>query len=256
VKLATWNVNSIRARVERVLDWFDTRKPDVACLQELKCQDHEFPLEALEERGYQCATFGQKTYNGVAICARKALGLDDVVRGLGDEDTQSRYIAATVGGLRVISVYCPNGQAVGSEKYAYKLGWYRRLEEVVRAELAKHSQLVVAGDYNVAPTDEDVHDPVAWHEQILCSSGERAALSSLVAVGLEDVLRRLHPTGQFFTWWDYRMLSFPKKKGLRIDHILASPAVAARATAIAVDRESRKGKQPSDHAALIVELAE
>jgi exodeoxyribonuclease-3 len=259
VKLATWNVNSIRARSQRVLEWFDTRSPDVACLQELKCQDHEFPLAELEARGYQAATFGQKSYNGVAIVARAGLGLAEVSRGLGDDsptDTQARVIAATVGGLRVMSVYCPNGQSVGSEKYAYKLGWYRRLEALVKRELTSHAQLVVAGDYNVAPTDEDVHDPVRWAGQIHCSADERAALASLVDVGLVDVLRQLHPSGPYFTWWDYRMLSFPKGKGRRIDHLLCSPAAAARATAITVDRESRKGKQPSDHAAVILELAE
>lgn len=257
VKLVTWNINSIRARHERFFTWLDDRKPDVLCLQEIKCLDKEFPLADFESRGYQVATHGQKTYNGVAIAARRPLELDDVTRGFGDsgDDSQSRCIAATVAGVRVISVYVPNGQAVGSEKMAYKLEWYERLRAYVAAQLAAHPQLALVGDFNVAPTPEDVHDPAAWDGQVLFSLPERAALAAVCNVGLDDVLRRLHPVGQYFTWWDYRMLAFPKNLGLRIDHILASPALAARATTCVVDREARKGKQPSDHAPVMAEFA-
>jgi exodeoxyribonuclease-3 len=257
VKLATWNVNSVRARQERVLAWFDRHQPDIACLQELKCQDEEFPLEAFTERGYRLALFGQKTYNGVAIAAKAPLELADVTRGMVDgvDDQQARVIGATVGDLRVLSLYCPNGQSVGSEKYAYKLAWFERVRAMLARELAAYPRTIVAGDFNVAPGDADVYDPVKWGDAIMCSPREREALQALVSLGLEDVLRRVHPEGQFFTWWDYRMLSFPKGKGLRIDHVLATPPVAAQITSCVVDRESRKGKQPSDHAPVIVELA-
>jgi exodeoxyribonuclease-3 len=254
VKLATWNVNSIRARQERVMGWLRERAPDVVCLQELKCKDEEFPDLEVRGLGYHVATHGQKTYNGVAILARAPL--HDVTRGFGDDgdDSQSRCIAATVGGLRVVSVYVPNGQAVGTDKFAYKLAWLARLRAYVTRELARHPALVVCGDYNVAPDVLDVHDPVAWEGHIHFTLEERAALKAVVEVGLVDALRALRPTDQVFTWWDYRMLAFPKNHGLRIDHLLASPPVMARAKGCIVDREARKGKQPSDHAPVILEL--
>jgi exodeoxyribonuclease-3 len=256
VKLATWNVNSIRARLDRVLEWIDGAKPDVVCMQEIKCLDTEFPALEFQTRGYKVATHGQKTYNGVALLARAEL--TDVTRGFGDggDDAQSRCIAATVGDLRVVSVYVPNGQAVGSDKFAYKLEWLARLKTYVAKELAAHAQLVVGGDYNVAPEPIDVHDPAAWEGQVLFTKEERAALAAVESVGVKDVLRALRPAEQVFTWWDYRMLAFPKNRGLRIDLLLASPAALERAQSCVVDRDARKGKQPSDHAPVIVELAD
>jgi len=256
VKLVTWNVNSIRARFGRVLEWVKQQQPDVLCMQEIKCVDQEFPVDDLRALGYEIALHGQKTYNGVAILARAPLTLTDVTRGFDDggDETQARLIAATVGGVRVVNVYVPNGQAPGTDKYTFKLAWYERLRAYVAAAVGKHERFVVCGDFNVAPAPEDVHDPAVWEGQIHFSIPEREALATIVAAGVEDVLRRMHPSGQFFTWWDYRQLAFPKNKGLRIDHILASPALAARVRSVAIDREARKGKEPSDHAPVIAEL--
>jgi exodeoxyribonuclease III len=254
VKLVTWNVNSIRARNVRVLDWVKQHQPDILCMQEIKCLEKEFPVDDFAALGYQLALHGQKTYNGVAIAAK--LPLADVTRGLedGGDDSQSRLIAATVAGMRVVNVYVPNGQAPGTDKYAFKLEWYTRLRAYVAAALAQHEHFVVLGDFNVAPAPEDVHDPLVWEGQIHFSIPEREALATVVATGVEDVLRRVHPTGAYFTWWDYRQLAFPKNKGLRIDHILASPALAKRVRGCCVDREARKGREPSDHAPVIAEL--
>jgi exodeoxyribonuclease-3 len=250
VKLVTWNINSIRARHERFFEWLGSRQPDVLCLQEIKCTDKEFPFADFEAAGYQVAIHGQKTYNGVAIAVKRPLELADVTRGFADagDESQSRCIAATVAGVRVVSVYVPNGQAVGSDKYAYKLDWYARLEAYVAAQLAQHPELALVGDFNVAPQPEDVHDPAAWEGQVLFSPLERAALAAVCSVGLDDVLRRLHPTGQFFTWWDYRMLAFPKNNGLRIDLILTNPAAHALAVSTHINRSERKGQAASDHA--------
>ena len=257
VKLVTWNVNSIRARFGRVFEWVERNQPDVLCMQEIKCLDKEFPADDFRKLGYQIALHGQKTYNGVAIAVRAPLELADVSRGFedGGDETQSRVIAATVDGVRVVNLYVPNGQAPGTDKYAFKLDWYGRLKKYVSAALVAHPQLAVVGDYNVAPHPEDVHDPAVWEGQIHFSIPEREALAAVVATGVVDVLRQVHPTGQFFTWWDYRQLAFPKNKGLRIDHILASPALAARVTECVVDREERKGKEPSDHAPVIATIA-
>jgi exodeoxyribonuclease-3 len=254
VKIATWNVNSIRARKERVLAWLAKARPDVVCLQELKCQEAEVPMDELGALGYQAAILGQKTYNGVAILSRTPLG--DVRRGFDDggDESQARAIAATVAGLRVVSVYVPNGQAVDSDKYRYKLEWLERLRGFVAAELGRNERLVVGGDYNVAPAPIDVHDPAAWEGEVLFSPPERAALAAVVETGLVDLYRRLHPDEQTFTWWDYRMLAFPKNKGLRIDHLLVSRKVAAQAQSCVVDRDERKGQQPSDHAPVVAEI--
>jgi exodeoxyribonuclease-3 len=255
VKLATWNINSIRARTERLYARLEARAPDVVCLQELKCLEEQVPVEEIKARGWtDIEILGQKTYNGVAILSRAHL--TDVVRGFADggDESQSRCIIATVNGVRVINVYCPNGQAVGTDKYEYKLAWFARLRSVVERELARHPRLVLTGDFNVAPEAIDVHDPAKWEGQIHFSIPEREALKRVVEVGLEDVLRRLHPGEQLFTWWDYRQLCFPKNKGLRIDHVFASPTLAASATSCVVDREWRKGKEPSDHAPVVAEL--
>lgn len=255
MKIATWNVNSIRARQERVLAWTAEHRPDVLCMQELKLEDSKFPAQEFADLGYQVATFGQKTYNGVAILSRQPLG--DVQRGFADggDESQSRFIAGTAGGVRVMSVYVPNGQAVGSEKYSYKLAWMERLRAYLAERIRPDAPAALCGDFNVAPADLDVHDPSAWAEQIHCSKAERNALARIVDVGLVDLIRKMHPELPAFTWWDYRMLAFPKNAGLRIDHLLVTPALAARAVTSMVDREARKGKQPSDHAPVIAEFS-
>jgi exodeoxyribonuclease-3 len=248
VKIVSWNINSLRRRQERLLAWLAATQPDVVCLQETKCTDEQFPVLDLRAAGYHAAFHGQKSYNGVAILAKKEL--TDVRPALCDEeeDPQARVLAATVGGVRVFSVYAPNGQAVGSPAYDYKLRWYARLEKCLREQEIGAENLVVCGDFNVAPHDEDVHDPELWRGAIMCSDGERAAFEKLVEAGLRDTLRIHHPEGGLFTWWDYRMLSFPKNRGLRIDAVLASEAMAARSVDAGIDREMRKGKEPSDHA--------
>jgi exodeoxyribonuclease-3 len=254
MKIATWNVNSIRARQERIHGWVSRNLPDVLCMQEIKVEDAGFPADEYRALGYEVATHGQKTYNGVAILSR--LPMKDVTRGFGDggDDAQSRFIGATVDGIRVMSVYVPNGQAPGTDKYAFKLAWFDRL----RAWLAKHappsSKAVMCGDFNVAPTDLDVHFPEKWEGKIHASEPERAAFAKVVDAGYVDVLRKLEPDKEILTWWDYRMLAFPKNNGLRIDFILATPPVAARAIAVQVHRDERKGQQPSDHVPVVVEL--
>lgn len=254
MRIYSWNVNSIRARLDRVLDWLDTRKPAVALLQELKCTDEAFPTEAVRERGYHIATHGQKTYNGVAILARSPI--TDVQRGLQDgvDDTHARFIAGTVEGVRVMSLYAPNGQAVDSPAYQYKLEWYARLRSLLDAQCRPDQPLCLGGDWNVAPTDLDVYDPEGWHEQTLCTTRERDALADLVAFGLVDTYRKLEPETVHYTWWDYRMLAFPKNRGLRIDHLYATAPLADALVAVGVDREARKGKQPSDHAPVWAEF--
>lgn len=253
MKLATWNVNSVKVRLPQLLEWLAAAQPDVVCLQELKTEAAGFPLAALEAAGYACAVNGQKTYNGVALLSRAPLG--DVVMDIpGFADEQKRVIAAAVQGVRVVCVYCPNGQAVGSEKYAYKLRWFAALREYLRAELKKHPRLAVAGDFNVAPEDRDVHDPKAWEGQVHVSQPERAAWHALLELGLKDSFRLFEQPEKIFSWWDYRMLGFRRNAGLRIDHILLSPALAALCTAASVDKEPRRQERPSDHAPALVEL--
>lgn len=254
MRIATWNVNSIRARQERLLTWLGAAKPDVLCLQELKCEESQFPLEQVRALGYHAAIHGQKTYNGVALLAREPI--EDVTRGLEDgvEDPQSRLIGGTVRGVRVYSVYAPNGQSVGSPAYVYKLEWFARLRRVLDVRHKPGDALVVAGDFNVAPEPIDVWDPKLWEGQTLFSEAERAALAELMGFGLTDSLRALRPGEQKFSWWDYRMLGFPKNRGLRIDHLLVSAPIAERLTAADVDREARKGSQPSDHAPVWIEF--
>jgi exodeoxyribonuclease-3 len=255
VKIATWNVNSIRVRLGRVVAWLGREQPDVACLQELKVTDDAFPRAELAAAGYESACHGQKTYNGVAIVSR--VPLHDVSPGLGDgdPDPEARLIAATVGGVRVVSAYIPNGQVVGSEKWAYKLRWLERLRAWVAARADPDAPLVLCGDFNVAPDDRDVARPEEWRDTVLCHEDARTALRALTAWGLVDTVRLHHTGAGPFTWWDYRMLGFPKNNGLRIDHILATRSLAARCTAAYVDRDERKGKQPSDHAPVVAVFA-
>jgi exodeoxyribonuclease-3 len=256
MKVATWNVNSIRARRERVVEWVGRNEPDVLCLQELKTEDAEFPADEFRELGYEAALFGQRTYNGVAILARGPLR--DVELGFGDgvPDPQARFIAATTAsGVRVMSAYIPNGEAVGSEKFAYKLAWCERLVAYLQARLAPGVRVALCGDFNVAPAPIDVHDPASWEGHVLYSTEERAAFARIIGCGLVDVVRQLNPNEPLFSWWDYRQLAFPKNHGLRIDHVLVTPALAEHATAARVDRAARKGKLPSDHAPVVVEFA-
>lgn len=235
--------------------WLEANRPDVVCLQETKLEDPKFPVLETTAAGYTAHYAGQKTYNGVAILVRNGLGASDVAIGIpGFDDEQKRVIAATVAGIRVVGVYVPNGQAVDSDKYRYKLGWYAALAGMLRGELARHPALAVLGDFNVAPEDRDVHDPALWAGQVLCSEPERAAFRALLDAGLTDSFRLFDQPAMTFSWWDYRQLAFPKNRGLRIDHILLSPTLASRCTASRIDRAARKGEKPSDHAPVLVEL--
>ena len=255
MKLATWNVNSLRVRLPHLSDWLAQATPDVVCLQELKLEDAKFPRAELEAAGYQSAFSGQKTYNGVAILARTALS--DVSMGIpGFQDDHKRVIAATVGGLRAICVYCPNGQTVGSDKYEYKLRWFAALKEYLAQELARHPKLAVAGDFNVAPEDRDVHDPKAWEGQVLVSEPERSAWRALIALGLKDSFRLFEQPEKIYSWWDYRMMGFRRNAGLRIDHVLVSAELAKSCTASTVDKAPRKLERPSDHAPVIAEFSQ
>lgn len=235
-------------RQDRLVDWIDRNEPDVLCLQETKVQDDLFPVEPFTARGYQVAIHGQKTYNGVAIASRLPLG--NVVRGLPASEggaEEARLISADVAGMRVICAYFPNGQAPGTPKYDGKLAWMARLRAHLADVCAPAARVALVGDFNVAPEDRDVHDPVAWHEQIHCSTAERQALRDIVAIGLVDGLRHLRADAGLYTWWDYRQLAFPRNHGLRIDHVLITPPLVACLRDVSIDRDARKGKQPSDH---------
>ncbi|HEY1556455.1 MAG TPA: exodeoxyribonuclease III [Kofleriaceae bacterium] len=255
MKLATWNVNSIRAREGRLLAWLERERPDVLCLQETKVEDVGFPFARLRDAGYEVATFGQRSYNGVAICSRTPL--TDVARGLGDgeADEPARLIAATVLGLRVVCVYIPNGEDLTSEKFPYKLAWYRRLRAFLERTASASAPLVVCGDMNVTSDDRDVCAPDKWAGKIHCSDLERAALAELRAFGFDDVFRAHHPDGKVYSWWDYRGIAFFKDQGLRIDYIYATAPIAAKCTTCRIDRDARKGQDASDHAPVICELA-
>lgn len=254
MRLATWNVNSIRKRMPRLLAWLEATRPDVVCLQETKVEDATFPSLELRAAGYEVAAIGERTYNGVAVLSK--VGLDAVVAGMRDgaDDAQARFLGATVQGIRVVSVYVPNGRTVGSEHFAYKLEWLARLRRWLEANADPGAPLVVCGDFNVAPEPIDVHDPAAWEGQVLFHPDERAALRRVVDWGLVDLYRKHHPEGGRFSWWDYRQLGFPKNRGLRIDHVLGTDAIAQRCTAAEIEREMRKGKEPSDHAPVAVEI--
>jgi exodeoxyribonuclease-3 len=254
MRIATWNVNSVRARLDRLVAFLGRQKPDVVCLQELKVTDAEFPREPLEAAGWKVATHGQKTYNGVAILSREELA--DVERGMGDgdPDPEARMIAATVRGVRVVSAYVPNGREVGSEKWDYKLRWLGRLQVWAASRVDSSLPAVLCGDFNVAPEDRDAKNPDKWRETVLCHPDVRAAFEALTGLGLVDALRRVRPDDEVFTWWDYRELGFPKNDGLRIDHLLVTPPLAARLLSVTVDRDERKGKLPSDHAPVIADF--
>ncbi|MBE7452982.1 MAG: exodeoxyribonuclease III [Kofleriaceae bacterium] len=256
MRIATWNVNSVRAREARVRAWLEANRPDVLCLQELKVEAAGFPRALFEELGYQVELLGQKSYNGVAIASRTPLA--DVVRGFGDggDDAQARFLVATTAGVRVASLYVPNGQEVGSDKYAYKLAWLARLRRWLDAHADPGAPLALCADWNVALTDDDVHDPAAWRDRNLFSAPEHAAMAEIMAWGLTDCYRARHPRGRDYSWWDYQGISFFKDRGLRIDMILASPPLAARLRDCAIDREARKGKDASDHAPVVATFAD
>ena len=253
MRISTWNVNSLRVRMDHLGRWLAENAVDALALQELKLADEHFPREQVGALGLHAACYGQKTYNGVAILSRAEA--TDIVTGIpGDPDPQRRVIAASFGPVRLVNVYVPNGQAVDSEKYTYKLAWLERLRAYLAELLARHEHVLVAGDFNIAPEDRDVHDPAAWAGQVLCSPPERDAFGVLLAAGLVDSFRLFEQPPATFSWWDYRMLAFPKNRGLRIDHILLSSSLAHRCVASRIDRNARKGEKPSDHAPVIVEL--
>jgi exodeoxyribonuclease-3 len=255
MRIATWNVNSIRARLPRVLAWLEEHRPEVVCLQETKCLDEQFPLEPLEALGYQVATFGQKTYNGVAILS--SLGIEDVERGFPDdaEDAQRRAIACQVGDFLILDLYVVNGERVGSEKYAYKLEWLDRLSNYVRDHFPMDEKVVLCGDFNITFDDRDVHDPEAWRGKVLCSEPEREALARVMEPGLVDAFRQFDEEPGKYTWWDFRTRGFQRGNGLRIDHFLLSPPALAACTGVTIDLEERGREKPSDHAPVIAHFA-
>ncbi len=253
MKIATWNVNSMNVRLPHVLEWLDANRPDVLVLQEIKQLTEAFPVEALQEIGYASVANGQKTYNGVAIISRSP-ATDPVFEFPGFEDPQRRVLAATIDDVRVVDLYIPNGQEVGSEKYDYKLNWLAALRNFLEDELTRHDRLVVLGDFNIAPADADVHDPEKWGEAILCSPLERKALTALLNLGLTDVFRQFEQAEKSFSWWDYRAAGFRRNAGLRIDLILSTDALTQCCTASYVDKEPRAWERPSDHAPVVAEF--
>ena len=253
MKIATWNVNSLKVRLPHVLDWLAATQADVLCLQETKMEDKAFPYAELETGGYRAVHNGQKTYNGVAILARAAL--EDVrldIPAFADE--QKRVVAATVDGVRIVCAYMPNGQAVGSDKYEYKLRWLAALEAFLQEELQRWPRLALLGDYNIAPDDRDVHDPAAWKDQILCSEPERTAFCRFLGLGLADAFRLFEQPDKLYSWWDYRQMGFRLNRGLRIDHILLSSPLAAECRTCVIDKAPRKLERPSDHAPVMATI--
>lgn len=251
MKIATWNVNSIRARQGRLLDWLQRAQPDVVCLQEIKVTDEAFPYEAVQAAGYHASVHGQKTYNGVTILSRTKPS--NVEKGLadGEDDSQARLLRAEISGIQVITAYVPNGETVGSEKHTYKLDWMRRLRAYLEQRFTHDVPLALCGDFNVARDENDVARPDAWAGTVLFHQQTRDAMEHLLAWGLVDVVRQHHPEGGLYSWWDYRMLAFPKNDGLRLDYILATKPLAAGSTSAEIDRQERKGEKPSDHAPVV-----
>ena len=253
MKIATWNVNSLSVRLPHLLDWLGANPVDAIVLQETKLVDAKFPHAEVQAAGYRAQCFGQPTYNGVALLSRTEPL--DVVRNIpGFEDVQARTIAATVNGVRVIGCYFPNGQAPDSDKFRYKMAWLQALQDWVAAESKAHPRLVLLGDFNIAPEDRDVHDPVAWAGQIHCTEQERAHFQALLRLGLHDAFRLFEQPARSWSWWDYRNLAFRKNQGLRIDHILVSDAMRAKVSACVIDKAPRRLERPSDHAPVWVSL--
>ena len=246
MKIATWNVNSLRVRLEHVRDWLQSEQPDVLGLQETKLTDDKFPESELAEVGYHSIFSGQPTYNGVALLSREPV--EDVSTNIVDfEDSQRRVLSATLGDVRILNLYVPNGQAVGSEKYKYKLEWLAALTAQLRKDIETYEHVVIMGDFNIAPADEDVHDPEAWEGKIICSDKERAALDAIKELGFSDTFRQFAQPEKSFSWWDYRAAGFRRDLGLRIDLILATRALAVRCSAATIDKEPRRLERPSDH---------
>ncbi|HDP89633.1 MAG TPA: exodeoxyribonuclease III [Thioalkalivibrio sp.] len=253
MKIASWNVNSLRVRLPQVLDWLADARPDILGIQETKLTDENFPVVELEAAGYEVAYSGQKTYNGVALLSRSPI--EDVITDLPNlQDPQRRILGATVGGVRVLNLYVVNGQEVGSEKFAYKLDWLQRVTDYLAQDLQRHERYVVMGDFNIAPTDADVHDPERWHEKILCSTPEREALQKILDLGFVDTFRQFEQDENVFSWWDYRAAGFRRNAGLRIDLVLASQALAQKCTGSFIDIAPRRLERPSDHAPAVAEF--
>lgn len=253
MKIATWNVNSLKVRLPHVLDWLAASNADVLCLQETKLTDDNFPVDDISAAGYQVAYSGQKTYNGVAIISKQE-PVDIVTDVPGLDDPQRRILAATIGDVRVLDLYVVNGQEVGSDKYKHKLFWLEKVTDYIASQLKEHEKFVVVGDFNIAPADEDVHDPEEWHERILCSTPEREALQKMLALGLSDTFRLFDQDEASFSWWDYRAAAFRRNRGLRIDLILASEALGKACTACYIDKEPRRLERPSDHTPVVAEF--
>jgi exodeoxyribonuclease III len=255
MKLATWNVNSLKVRLPHVLDWLGREQPDALCLQETKLEDHNFPFEAITGAGYQALHAGQRAYNGVALLSREPAA--EVVSAIPSFATEEkRVLAATLNGVRVVSVYVPNGQTVESDKYRYKLDWLAAFNAWIGEELKRYPKLAVLGDLNIAPEDRDVYDPAGWEGNVLVSAPERTAFRQLLALGLKDSFRLFEQPEKSYSWWDYRMVAFRRNLGLRIDHILLSEELAQRCTAARIDKAPRKLERPSDHAPVVVDLAQ
>jgi exodeoxyribonuclease-3 len=252
-KIATWNVNSLRVRLPHVLQWLETANPDVLALQETKIIDDDFPFAEFKQAGYECFISGQKTYNGMAIIT-KSSGSDIVTDIPQLNDPQRRVLAVTIGDTRILNLYVPNGESVDSEKYGYKLNWLHHLNLFVQQELEKHSKYIILGDFNIAPEDIDVHDPKRWQGKVLFSEKERAALQSLLNLGLSDCFRLHTPAEKSFTWWDYRLNAFQRNWGLRIDHVFASASLASACINCYIDKEPRIWERPSDHVPVIAEF--
>ena len=254
MRVATWNVNSLKVRLPQVLEWLKLHQPDALCLQETKLEDPKFPVEEIRAAGYEVQYSGQKTYNGVAILSKSpATAALTLVPGF--DDPQKRVLAVTIDGIRVVCLYVPNGQSVESDKYRYKLDWLARINQWLAAELAANDRLVVVGDFNIAPDERDVYDPKAWEGQVLFSAPERQAFQDLLALGLKDSFRLFEQPPASFTWWDYRVNAFKRKMGLRIDHILLSGRLAGACRSSSIDIEPRKNERPSDHAPAIADFA-
>jgi exodeoxyribonuclease III len=255
VKIATWNVNSVRTRLPRLRAWLERRQPDVLCLQETKVEDEHFPLAEVEALGYRAVVCGERTYNGVAILSRQPGA--SVLRALpGDgPDAQRRLLVATIGGARIVNIYAPNGGELGSPRYTYKLDWYRRLLLFLEGAFGPGEDVVLCGDFNIAPEDRDVWAPELWRGRVMATEAERACFRALLGGGLADALRIVRPEAEgVYTWWDYREGAFRRNRGLRIDHVLLSPSLAKRCAAVEIDRDERRGARPSDHAPVVATL--
>ena len=247
MKIASWNVNSLKVRLPHLQQWCADGGADIVALQETKLEDGHFPREAIEALGYHAVFNGQRTYNGVALLSKTPIE-DAVIDIAGFEDVQRRFLAATIGGIRIVDLYVVNGQAVGSEKFDYKLRWLAAVTAALAEEIRRYPDLIVLGDFNIAPDDRDVHDPEAWREQILCSTPEREALNRLLDIGLHDSFRLLNADAGHYSWWDYRQAAFRRDMGLRIDLVLVSDSLKDRVAGVGIDRETRTWERPSDHA--------